>query len=423
MKKIIVVLIASALVGGSGFWYMRNGRDSTAFRTVTVERGDLIASINASGTIQPEEVINVGAQVAGQVKGFGADPRDTRRKIDYGSPVEEETVLAWIDDSVYQAQLNRAKADLLRAQADLLQLKAKERQAERDFERLKDLRARQIISDAEYDAAETAYVFAKSSRAVGEAAVAQAQAALDQAQINLGYCTIKSPVKGVIVDRRVNVGQTVVASLNSPSLFLIAKDLKRLQVWASVNEADVGHIRSGQEVSFGVDAFPGRVFRGVVAEDQPRLNASMIQNVVTYTVVVNTDNADGKLLPYMTANLQFRVDDRSNAMLVPNGALRYRPNPDDVVEEARAAVLESQSATASDRLSDPQAHDQGTLWVAEGRLLRPVPVRIGLSDGSRTEILEGDLQDGAQVVIGMLTTDEEPSTSPFVQQRFRRKQQ
>src|SRR5205823_11154354 len=153
------------------------------------------------------------------------------------------------------------------------------------------------------------------------------KAALKNAEINLAYCTITSPVKGVIVDRRVNIGQTVVSSLNAPSLFLIAKDLKRLQVWASVNEADIGNIRSGQQVTFTVDAYPGRTFKGTVAPDQPRLNASMTQNVVTYTVVVTTRNDDGKLKPYLTANVNFEVSKHENVLLVPNAALRWKPNP------------------------------------------------------------------------------------------------
>src|SRR5207249_3200763 len=168
-----------------------------------------------------------------------------------------------------------------------------------------------------------AYETSKSALAVGEASVAQARAALQQAEINLGYTTIRSPVKGVIVDRRVNVGQTVVASLNAPSLFLIAKDLTRMQIWASVNEADIGQIHAGQAVRFSVDAFPHQTFRGDVA--QIRLNANMTQNVVTYTVVVNTDNTNGKLLPYMTANLNFELSQRNDVLLVSNSALRWRP--------------------------------------------------------------------------------------------------
>src|SRR5262249_34829011 len=223
-----------------------------------------------------------------------------------------------------------------------------------------------------------------------KATLGDAEAALHNAEINLGYCTIKSPVKGVIVDRRVNVGQTVVSSLNAPSLFLIAKDLKRLQVWASVNEADIGNIFSGQMVTFSVDAYPGRVFKGIVAQDQPRLNASMNQNVVTYTVVVTTDNSDGKLLPYLTANLQFEVSKRQNALLVPNTALRWKPNPELVVPELRQDYISAQRQKgAKKEAGQPEKkRNRATLWVEDGGFVRPVKVQIGVSDGLMTEVVQ-----------------------------------
>src|SRR5205807_2386885 len=232
--------------------------------TAAVERGVLLATINATGTIEPEEVIDVGAQVVGRILEFGHDIRDPKKAIDYGSPVEAGTVLAQIDDAIYKSQVEQANATLQHAEADLAQLKAKLHQTTRDWTRAKQLGPNRVISDLDYDTIQANYETAKSGLAVGEATVAQAKASLNQAKINLGYCTIQSPVKGVIVDRRVNVGQTVVSSLNAPSLFLLAKDLKRLQIWSSVNEADIGNIQSGQAVTFTVDAFPGRVFKGKV---------------------------------------------------------------------------------------------------------------------------------------------------------------
>ncbi|MCL4501688.1 MAG: efflux RND transporter periplasmic adaptor subunit, partial [Deltaproteobacteria bacterium] len=172
--------------------------------------------------------------------------------------------------------------------------------------------------------------------------VEQAKATLQRAQQNLSYCTIVSPVKGVIVDRRVNIGQTVVASLNAPSLFLIAKDLTRIQVWVSVNEADIGLIHTGQPANFTVDAFPGQVFEGQVGKI--RLNATMTQNVVTYTVEVTTDNSDGKLLPYLTANVKFVVGESKNVLTVPNAALRWEPKPDQLVKEGREQPKKAKKA-------------------------------------------------------------------------------
>src|SRR5262245_39852362 len=407
MKKLIILLVLAVLAGGGAFWYWRStAKPATTFRTAAVERGDLLTTINATGTVEPEEVVDVGAQVAGQIKNFGRDPRDSSRAIDYGSPVEEGTVLAQIDDALYLSQVNQAKANLQRAEADMQQFRAKVAQTERDWNRSRALLPSSATTQEENDAARAAYETARSSLGIGDAAVAQAKAALQQAETNLGYCTIKSPVKGVIVDRRVNRGQTVVSSLNSPSLFLIAKDLKRLQVWASVNEADVGHIHSGQAVTFTVDAFPGEVFQGVVAPDQPRLNASMTQNVVTYTVVVSTDNSSGKLLPYLTANLQFEVSRRKNALLVPNPALRWQPAAQQVAEDARADYLTSLRRQNDLPAESPSAQaekdhaDRGTVWVADNGFVRPIHVRIGLSDGVNTEVLDDALKEGDLVVTG-----------------------
>ena len=456
MKKTVIVLVLlAAAVGVGGWYYVKAGSQPIGFRTVQVERGDLLTTIDATGTIEPEEVVDVGAQVAGQIIRFGEDPRSGGKKIDYGSPVEKDTVLARIDPSLYAAQVDQskaaldqaeaqvasAKANIERAEADLGQMKAKVYQAQRDYERVKRMRPARAVADVDYDTAEATYRTNKATLGVGEATLAQnkaalkdaeanaakAKAALKNAEINLAYCTIKSPVKGVIVDRRVNVGQTVVSSLNAPSLFLIAKDLKRLQVWASVNEADIGNVHSGQEVTFTVDAFPGKVFKGVVAPDQPRLNASMTQNVVTYTVVVRTDNPDGKLLPYLTANLRFQVDKRSNVLLVPNTALRYKPDPQAVVPEARGEYLARRNAkgpggdkTKSD--AAPRARNRGTLWVEDGGFVRPVKVQTGLSNGLMTEIVAGEIKEGDAVVIGENRSSGGGTSNPFTPKLFNKKQ-
>jgi HlyD family secretion protein len=449
MRTLLIVLVLVVLAaGGGGLWYWNvAGAQTTTFRTAAVERGDLLATIAATGTVEPEEVVDVGAQVAGQIKTLGRDPHDAARTIDYCSEVDEGTVLAQLDDSVFKArvdqaqaavdeaesQVAQAEADLKRAEADLLQMQAKHRQADRAWERAQRLGPSRAVSPEDYDTARAAYEVAQANIGVAEAAIAQAKAAvrrgkdakeravatLREAQINLGYTTIKSPVKGVIIDRRVNVGQTVVASLNAPSLFLIAKDLRRLQVWASVNEADIGSIHAGQAVRFTVDAHPGESFAGEVA--QIRLNASMTQNVVTYTVVVNTDNGSGRLLPYLTANLQFEVSRHENALLVPNAALRWRPQLEQVAADARDAYAQSlrrKSTPGGDRPAgaDKERHDRATVWVEEGGYVRPVRVRIGPSDGAQTEVVDGDLPEGAAVVVGETRGGSNATTTPFVPQ-------
>ena len=221
------------------------------------------------------------------------------------------------------------------------------------------------------------------------AAVAQAEATLKKDQENLAYCTVKSPVAGVVIDRRVNIGQTIVSSMSTSSLFLIAKDLKRIQVWASVNEADIGKIHEGQPVTFTVDAFGDQVFHGVV--NKIRLNATMSQNVVTYTVEVNYDNSDGKLLPYLTTNLQFEVGRRQNVLLASQTpSLRWTPRPDQIASESRRGIQAAAGRPAGKHEAAAESgapQPRGTLWVAEGDIVRPVSVHVGIDrrhvDGSQ----------------------------------------
>jgi HlyD family secretion protein len=453
MRSLMSIVLVVGLVGGGlGLWYWYNsGSAAVSYKTVPVERGSLMATISATGTLEPEEVIDVGAQVAGQIKTFGQDPKDSRKWIDYGSQVEAGTVLARIDEALYRSQVEQAKANVQRSEADLLQLNAKLHQAERDWKRAKELGPRRVISDLDFDTIQATYESCKSALAVGDAAIAQSKASLQQAEINLGYCTICSPVKGVIIDRRVNVGQTVVASLNAPSLFLIAKDLSRMQVWASVNEADVGSIRPGQSVHFTVDAYPGETFRGTVS--QIRLNASMTQNVVTYTVVVTADNSSGKLLPYLTANLQFEVAQHDAVLLVPNAALRWRPQPQQVAPDAREAFVKGpgrsekgaeksgpargpgeKKGPAGDRKggagdkglarrpaeSEPPRQERGTIWVEDGEFVRPIRVKLGLNDGVNTEIDGEGVKEGMLVIVAEIRQAgaEGGTTNPFAPQLF-----
>lgn len=416
MRRFLIFLVFLGLAGGGGYWWFLNqqGRSTASFRAAAVVRSNLSATISATGTIEPEEVVDIGAQVAGMIKNFGRDPRDSKRPIDYNTPVEAGTVLANVDDSVYRSQLEQAKANVKRAEADMAQLEAKVHQAERDWDRARKINSmRGAISAVDYDTAQATYEITKSALAVGVASIAQAKAAADLAEINLGYCTIKSPVKGVIIDRRVNVGQTVVSSLNAPSLFLIAKDLSRMQIWASVNEADIGQIYAGQTVRFTVDAYPDEIFQGEVA--QIRLNATMTQNVVTYTVVVNTDNSHGKLKPYLTANLLFEVSQHNNVLAVPKNALRWRPQVNQVAVEHRAAF-----AKAAQRKDGGEGAARGTLWVVEGEFVRPVKLKTGLTDGALTEIVESELKEGDEVVVGISQAREGDgaTSNPFTPQMF-----
>lgn len=256
----------------------------------------------AVGTMEPSEVVDVGAQVSGQIKRFGTDARGKGKPIDFGSPVKEGTVLAVIDSTRHEVKRTKARADLKRAEGGLLLAQARLRLAERELERAEKADSPDVA------VAKATVEVAKAAIVVEEGTVAQAKAGLELAELDLGHCTIRSPVAGIVIDRRVNVGQIVRSSLEAPSLFLIARDLKKLQIWAAVKEADAVHIAKGQSVTFTVDAYPGRKFGGKVADDQPRLKATIGKEKVTYTVVIDVDNSDGKLLPYLTAMVAIQVE-------------------------------------------------------------------------------------------------------------------
>lgn len=400
------ILLVFVLAAGVLGWRISRKPDGPVFRTAEVERGDLDISISATGTIEPEEVVDVGAQVAGRIISFGTDEQG--KVIDYGSEVKEGTILARIDEALYASDVAQARAALERTQADLLQSQAKYAQAERDWTRAQKLGPSDALAHSSYDAYRAGFEAAKAGVAVSQASVDQARATLARAEQNLGYCVIQSPVNGVIIDRRVNIGQTVVASLNAPSLFLIAKDLKRMQVWVAVNEADIGNIVPGQRTTFTVDAFPGQVFEGHVSKT--RLNATMTQNVVTYTVEVFTDNSTGKLLPYLTANVSFEVAKKDNVLLVPNAALRWKPRPELI---------------ANDKGANPRrtgGEDRGRLWLSGDAPLHAVSVRVGQSDGTLTEVEGEEIKEGMQVIIGEeqeTAKPEQKTASPFTPQVIR----
>jgi HlyD family secretion protein len=464
-KILMITVVAVVLASAAGAWVWRaRHADPPVWHTSSVRRGNLVSTITATGTVEPEEVVDVGAQVSGQFLDFGKDKAG--KTIDYGSIVESNMLLANIDPRLFQADVDLDKAVVAsdkageaQAQANLEQMSAKETEAEADWKRAQKLGPSDALAPTAFDSYKAAYAISKANVNLAQAAVDSAKAAtiqaiatLAKAQQTLDYCRITSPVNGVIIDRRVNIGETVASSMSTPSLFLIAKDLTRIQVWSSVNEADIGNIHPGQEVNFTVDAYPNRVFRGKV--NKVRLNATMSQNVVTYTVEVSTDNSDGKLLPYLTANVNFLAGQATNVLMVLNSALRWHPQNDLIVPEFRNAVAES--GVASQGGMAPANHDlpaarpgpsggggrqtgqggraespappsqTGTVWVADGEFVRPIPVELGLTDGTWTEVRGEGLDDGTTIVTGVsdAETASDGSVSganPFVPQIWQRR--
>ena len=422
-KPAVVVIAVATAVFLFLLWKHVHSGPAVAFKTAVVKRGDVAATITASGTIEPVEVVDIGAQVAGIIKSFGTDING--KTIDYGSTVEKDAVLAKIDDSVYAANLGVAKAQVeqdkaaeLNAAANLEQMKAKLDQTEAEWKRAQTLLADKLMAQVDYDTDKANYEVAKADVSSAEAGVAQAKATTIQgqagvvaAQRDLDFCTIRSPVRGVIIDRRVNIGETVVSSLNAPSLFLIAQDLTRMQIWVSVNEADVGRIQPGAPVTFTCDAFPGRKFAGTVGK--VRLNATMTQNVVTYTVEVNMDNSDNVLLPYLTANVRFTVEQETNALLVPNAALRWSPQSlAQIAPDARSQKL--------DPPSDESAPAMGIVWVKSGEYVRPLEVKLGTSDGVNTAVAADSLGEGDEVVFGASGGSQDSTLNPFLPPTMKR---
>jgi HlyD family secretion protein len=435
MKRLFFWLIAAAVIacvvaaGYSRFHASRNGSANDKYRTAAVQRGDIKLTVNSNGTVQPVLSVQVGSYASGPI---------LKVRVDFNDKVQKDQILAEIDPQVYKAQCRQAKAALAHSVADLEQYKARLIQTERDFKRAKVLykitnipgmdRPIKGIADSDYDLAEANYEMAAANVEVAKTTVEQNKAALDMAEINLTYTTIRSPVDGVVIDRKVDAGQTVAAQFQTPVLFVVAPDLeKKIYVYASVDEADIGLVRDAQSrdqpVNFTVDAYPKDMFEGRIF--QVRLNPTTVQNVVTYTVVVESPNPQIKLIPGMTANLIFQIEVHTGVLTVPSAALRFYPKPEQVRESDRAILAGAArvgqanrgGAAASAGLgSGDKSASQGNLstryvWVVNGDLLSAVKIETGLSDKNSTEVVSGNLHEGQEVVVG-LQTAETKTTSP-----------
>ncbi len=417
---VLVLAVIAAAVYALAITFGKRDDATSTYRTAAVKRADVVSAITATGTIVPEDVVDVGAQINGQIASFGNDLDG--KPVDFRSTVAQGAVLARIDDALFaadvasgEAQVAQATAQVHLGEANLALAKARLDQTQRDWDRAQKLAESPAFAKTDFDAARSNFEQAKASVGVAEATIAQAQASVSNAQAsllrskrNLTYCTILSPVDGVILDRRVEIGQTVVASLNAPSLFLIAKDLRKMKLLVQVNEADIAHIEVGHEITFTADAISGRVFTGSVRK--VRLNATMTQNVVTYTVEIGADNPDLVLLPYLTANVTFEVARREKVLVVPNAALRWSP---------RDALADSPTSSGGGGGRGARGANRGPrIWIVENDQPRALRVTAGLSDGSVTEVSGEGVAEDLQVIIGDLVTGARaaPGASPFTPQ-------
>ena len=317
VRKLVIAAAAVVALLAIG-WYSWNKRQSAsadaAYRTETVQQGDIRVAISATGTLSAISLVTVGSQISGQVTAVLAD---------FNSPVKKGDVLAEIDPSTYEAQLEQGNAQIASARASLAQAQATLKNAELDYRRKTDLGARKLVAQGDVDQARATYEQARAQVNSAQAQIRQQTASLKNTQVNIGRSIIRSPVDGVVLTRKIEPGQTVAASFSAPELFTIAEDLSKMKIELAVDESDIGQVKEGQSVSFSADAFPDRQFKGVV--DQVRLSATTSNNVVTYPVVVTVDNSDGTLLPGLTVNAEIEVSKRSNVLKLANAALRFKP--------------------------------------------------------------------------------------------------
>jgi HlyD family secretion protein len=390
-----------------------NRKSEAEYFTGRVERGDIREIIQATGTINPVTSVQVGSQVSGMI---------SKLYVDFNSKVKKGQVIAEIDPSLFQGAVLQARADLQNAQASLAVAKsnlAKDeatlRQDKFDYERISSLAKQGVMSEqqdyqarAAYDGITAQVAADKAAIQQSEAQVAQKTANLKVAQTNLDYTIIRAPINGTVVNRSVDIGQTVAASLQAPTLFTIALDLTKMQVYAKTDEGDVGQIRRGQKVDFQVDAFPKETFHGVV--DQVRMNATTVQNVVTYDTIVNFDNPDLKLFPGMTAYVSIPVASASDVVKVPNAALRYKPDlsPEKVQElydrYGITIARQNRSGKAQGGGASTANSDAAVVWkLLPDKSLEPLQIRVGLTDHTYTALLAGNLQPGDELITGATT--------------------
>ena len=390
MKKFLLLVLLAALAGGAWYFYKGGEGDAPQYQTVVIARGELTQVVTATGTLNPVLNVQVGCQISGNIQ---------KLLVDFNSEVKAGQIVAQLDPATYEAAVSLAEGDLANAKAALA---LAEVNARRDTELLKN----KLTPQADHDA-----VLAALAQA--GALVRMKEASLKKATVDLARCTIVSPIDGIVISRDVDVGQTVAATMNAPVLFKIANDLRKMQINAAVAEADIGNLEVGQNVEFTVDAFPLRTFHGQVV--QVRNAATTVQNVVTYDTVISVSNDDLKLKPGMTANVSTIIAQRQGVLKIPNAALRFRP------PESATAQTPAPSAEASGGGARPQRPGGGgrqhekrsmsrTVQLFVGGKLQPAQLKVGISDGVNTELLEG-AKEGDAVVTGMIQKTPAPPTA------------
>ena len=413
-------IVAIVVAVGAGIYYYRSDVAAVAptLNTAEVSQGDVIATVEATGTLEAVTTVEVGTQVSGTIKTLGAD---------FNSQVRQGQVIAQLDSSLFDTQVAQEQATVARLKAEVLRARVQAEDAQVKLGRARDLAQKELIAKSDLDAAVSTANAADASVKSAEAQLVQAQASLNQAQVTLSHTIIRAPIDGVVIARNVNVGQTVAASMQAPTLFVLAQNLKEMLVNASVDESDIGKIQTNQPVRFRVDAYPNETFHGTVS--QVRLQPKVEQNVVSYVTVIDVPNPDLKLKPGMTAAVTIETGRANDAIKVPNAALRFRPTQEAFEALGQKAPEprqrpEGQTASGGPQASAPQdgggnqrrergdGTQRNAVWVLAQNTLKRVPVQVGISDGTSTAVTSSDLPPGTRVVTGMTTASATPAAAP-----------
>ena len=403
MKKYIIIAVVALLVVAAGIYYFKSRKPEISYKTAKLEKGAIVSTVSATGNLSAVTTILVGTQVSGTIQ---------KLYVDYNSRVKKGETIAEIDPSLFNASVEQSQGNFLNAEANLLKAKVTLADAERTYNRNKKLLADGIISQGDFDVAETAWQSAKAGLKAAEGSVAQTRGSLMQAKTNLRYSIIRSPVDGVVISRAVDVGQTVAASFQTPTLFTIAQDLTKMQIEVSVDEADISRIKLDQKATFTVDSYPEQSFSGKVVQIR---NAPIInQNVVTYVTVVNVDNTDLKLKPGMTANVSIEVAKKEDVLKLSPAALRFRPKlKGDEPKEKRQAGAPSPGAgrEAGGKPGGRKAGSGQQVYILRENKPVAVPVKTGIANNSSIELVESSLKEGDEVIIEQVGGDSKKKAS------------
>jgi HlyD family secretion protein len=422
-KRLWLSVVAIVIAVAAGIYYYRSdvAAEAPTLNTAEVSQGDVVSTVEATGTLEAVTTVEVGSQVSGTIKTLGAD---------FNSQVRKGQVIAQLDPSLFDTQVAQERATVSRLNAEVERARVQAEDAKVKLGRARDLAAQELIAKSDLDAALSTANAAEASVKSAEAQLLQGQASLNQAQVNLSHTVIRAPIDGVVIARNVNVGQTVAASMQAPTLFVLAQNLKEMRVNASVDESDIGKIQNKQPVRFRVDAYPNETFNGTVS--QVRLQPVVEQNVVSYVTVIDVPNPDLTLKPGMTAAVTIETGRADDAIKVPNAALRFRPTP-QAFEALGQKPPEPRQRPQGQPVRGPQAatdgqtqrrdgaagdSQRGAVWVLAENTLKRVPVQVGLSDGTQTVVTSRDLTPGTRVVTGVSTpsasTAVAPSGSPLI---------